>query len=161
MNIGEGSEDNNGTSSKEDMDVQKKCGAEGTDVNTSQATSKCMSDALLIVGPLLISLPKYHFAFTAATPEAKKLSCMKRLIQRLFKRTREQEMTSPVSTLASWPGYHTCGNIKGKEKNSQKGKREKGKKGNFLRFISTVIFPMIEKSRKSFEKYIAHSIMFT
>jgi len=59
------------------------------------------------------------------------------------------------------PGYHTCGNIKGKEKNSQKGKREKGGKGNFLRFISTVIFPMIKKSRNSFEKYIVHCITFT
>jgi hypothetical protein len=48
-----------------------------------------------------------------------------------------------------WPGYHTCGNIKGKEKNSQKGKGEKGEKGNFLRFINTVILPMIKKSRKS------------
>ena len=27
------------------------------------------------------------------------------------------------------PGYHTCGNINGKEKNSQKGKGKRGKKG--------------------------------
>jgi hypothetical protein len=56
------------------------------------------------------------------------------------------------------PGYHTCGNIKGKEKNSQKGKGEKGEKGNFLRFISTVILPMIKKSRKSPKIYL-HNIL--
>jgi len=58
------------------------------------------------------------------------------------------------------PGYHTCGNIKGKKKNSQKGKREKGEKGNFLRFISIVIFPKI-KIQKSFEKHVVHCITFT
>jgi len=46
-----------------------------------------------------------------------------------------------------WPGYHTCGNIKGKKKNSQKGKREKGEKGNFLRFIGIVIFPKIKNPK--------------
>ena len=54
---------------------------------------------------------------------------------------------------SQWPGYHTCGNIKGKEKNSQKGKGERGEKGNFLRFISIVILPMIKKSRKSSKIY--------
>jgi len=39
--------------------------------------------------------------FTAATPEAKKTSWARRLIQRLFKGTKEQETTLPVSTLAS------------------------------------------------------------
>ena len=51
------------------------------------------------------------------------------------------------------PGYHTCGNIKGKEKNSQKGKGKRGEKGNFLRFISIVILPMIKKSKKSSKIY--------
>jgi len=74
MNIGEGSEDNSGTSS---IDVQKKRGAEGTNVDTSRETSK------------------------AATPEAKKISWARRLIQGLFKGTRQQETTLPVSTLAS------------------------------------------------------------
>ena len=52
---------------------------------------------------------------------------------------------SVPGVLPSWPGYHTCGNIKGKEKNSQKGKGKRGEKGNFLRFISIVILPMIKK----------------
>jgi len=77
MNVGEGSEDNSGTSCKEDRDVQKKRGAEGTDVDTSQETSK------------------------AAIPEAKKTSWVRRLIKGLFKGTRQQETTLPVSTLAS------------------------------------------------------------
>jgi hypothetical protein len=38
---------------------------------------------------------------------------------------------------------------KRKREKFPKRKGEKGEKGNFLRFISTVILPMIKKSRKS------------
>jgi len=51
--------------------------------------------------------------------------------------------------LVPGPSYHTCGNIKGKEKISQKRKGKKEGKGNFMRFICTVILLIIRKSRKS------------
>jgi hypothetical protein len=77
----------------------------------------------------------------------------------MFGESRAASSEGTEQAAAAGPGYHTCGYIKGKEKNSQKGKGKRGEKGNLLRFISTVILPMMKKSRKSPKIYcILHYI---
>ena len=74
--------------------------------DSSQGTSKGVSNALLLVPPLT-SLLQDHYVFAAAaaptTSKMKNSSWVERSKQRLFrvKGTGEQEMTLPVSTLVS------------------------------------------------------------